>query len=250
MRRAVGFTLIELITVIVIVAVVAVIGTQFIVSAMESYQLTQNRARLAATGRQAIERISRQIRAAMPYSLRATNTDNCVQFMPLAAGGFYRQPVPTDTPVSSLSTSPYTIDFDTADYIAIGALSAGELYGTSPRSLAAVTATAPTSVSFASHTWQRNSESQRFYLVGRPQAFCLVAGELRFYQDLDPAGDNVSTGAPYSLLARNAVASATPAFVVSGNTAENNFRVTLNLGFAEGGEQVDFFQEVALRNVP
>ncbi|UTF61391.1 type II secretion system protein J [Gilvimarinus sp. DA14] len=250
MRSMRGFTLIELITVIVILGIVSVIGSQFIVSAVESYDQSQNRARLAATGRQAIERISRQLRGAMPYSLRITNGGDCLQFLPLAAGGFYLQPVPTDTAISSIETSPFTVDFDQAEYLSIGALSPLEIYGASPDSLAVVASVAATQVDFSAHQWQRNSESQRFYLVGQPQAFCLVNSELRFYQDLDPQDGAVALAAGHSLMARNASASAADPFVISGNTAENNFLVSINLGFSEGGERAEFFQEVALRNVP
>ncbi|MDO3388171.1 prepilin-type N-terminal cleavage/methylation domain-containing protein [Gilvimarinus sp. SDUM040013] len=250
MKRAAGFTLIELVTVIIILSVIGVMGSQFIVNAAESYQISQSRARLAATGRQAIERMSRQIRGAMPYSLRVVNSGACLQFMPLAAGGFYLNPVPDDSVIATVATSPFTIDFDSADYISIGALSPLEVYGAGPVSLAAVTSTSATQVNFSSHQWQRNSQSQRFYLVGNAQAFCLNAGELRFYDDIDPTAGSVNLAASYSLMARNAASSAASTFEISGNTAENNFRVSINLAFIEGAEQVDFFQEVSLRNVP
>lgn len=250
MKRMRGFTLIELLTVIIITAIVGAMGVEFIVSAAESYAVSESRVRLSATGRQALERISRQVRGSMPYSVRITNSGQCLQFMPLAAGGFYTPEVPLDQPISSITTSPYTIDFDSADYISIGALSPIELYGAGPLSLAVVSATSPTQVDFSSHQWQRNSESQRFYLVGSAQAFCLVSGQLRFYEDISPADAVVNTAAAGSLMARNASASSANLFEISGNTAENNFIVTINLSFTEGGEQVDFFQEVSLRNVP
>src|SRR6187431_2626926 len=89
-----GFTLIELITVIVILSILASIGTGFVVKASESYQRTQTRALLVNTARQALERMTRQLRIALPYSVRITNNGNCAEFMPIAAGGHYFDPVP------------------------------------------------------------------------------------------------------------------------------------------------------------
>src|SRR6188768_3006752 len=88
-----GFTLIELITVIVILSILASIGTGFVVSATESYQRTQTRALLVNTARQALERMTRQLRIALPYSVRITNNGSCIEFMPIAAGGNYLEPV-------------------------------------------------------------------------------------------------------------------------------------------------------------
>ncbi len=59
-----GFTLIEVITVIVILSVLATMGGTFMVESTKSYQATQTRSRLVNTGRQAIERMSRQLRIA------------------------------------------------------------------------------------------------------------------------------------------------------------------------------------------
>ena len=62
MASQVGFTLIELITVIVILSILATIGANFVVQATESYQRTQTRALLVNTARQAMERMTRQLR--------------------------------------------------------------------------------------------------------------------------------------------------------------------------------------------
>ena len=249
-----GFSLIELITVIVILGIIAVIGTQFIVNATESYRSTQTRALLANTGRQAVERMTRQLRGALPYSVHTTNGGNCVQFMPIAAAGFYLQPVSITDPSSTINTSPFNVEYFTAEHLVIGALSDTEIYDGSVRANLASPISdnsTRTAVSFDPYTWERNSASQRFYLVSSPQAFCLNATELQFYENLSPSGGNVGLGnPPDELLARNAATTGAPLFTVNNATAENNIIVNINIGFSEGGETVDFFQEVSLRNVP
>lgn len=93
-REANGFTLIEMIAVIVILSIVATIGTGFVVRTTEAYQRTQTRALLFNTSRQALERMTRQLRISLPYSVRLTNNGTCIEFMPIAAGGNYFDPVP------------------------------------------------------------------------------------------------------------------------------------------------------------
>ncbi len=84
-----GFTLIEMIAVIVILSILAAMGGTFVVESTKSYQSSQTRTRLVNTGRQAIERMSRQLRIALPYSVRLTNSNQCIEFMPIASGGNY-----------------------------------------------------------------------------------------------------------------------------------------------------------------
>lgn len=248
-----GFTLVELITVVVILAVVAVIGTGFIISSTENYQTTQTRALLVNTGRAALERMTRQLRVALPQGVRITNGGNCVQFLPIAGGGTYLNPVPDQNngaaASGSINTSVHEVEFGSAEYLSIGALVSNELYGASAVSIAAVTGRSSTQVNFPSKVWERNSLSRRFYLLDNPQAFCLFGGELRFYENLDITSSGVDTSANYDLLARSAQASGSP-FELSSGSEDRNINVILRIGFSEGGESVTFDQQVFIRNVP
>lgn len=248
-----GFSLIELITVVVILSIVAVIGTNFIISSTENYQTTQTRALLVNTGRAALERMTRQLRLALPHSVRVTNDGNCVQFLPIAGGGTYLNAVPDQNngaPASgSISTSIHQVEFGFAEYLSIGALTSNELYGADPASLETVTAQNSTQVSFAGKVWARNSLGRRFYLLDSPQAFCLFGDELRFYEELDITSNNVNAGNNYDLLSRNAQAAGNP-FELSSGSEDRNVNVTLRIGFSEGGESMNFDQKVFIRNVP
>lgn len=254
-RRQTGFTLIELITVIVVLALVAVIGTGFIVSATDSYQTTQTRAALVNTGRQALERMTRQLRGALPYSVRTTNDGNCVQFMPVAGGGFYREAAPdqannvADHGHIDTTPTPAEADFGTAEYVSIGAMDSNELYGSSPESLAEITSRTSTRVNFDDRKWQRNSLSRRFYLLDSPEAFCVFGGQLRFYPNQEVTAGSVDTSSGYDLLARNAESAGT-LFALSQASENRNVILEMNIGFTEGGESITFQQEVLIRNVP
>jgi len=251
-----GFTLIELITVIVILSILASIGTGFVVSATESYQRTQTRALLTNTARQALERMTRQLRIALPYSVRlilTTTNDKCVEFMPIAAGGYYLDPVADPdngvAATTSVAASPVVVDFGTARFLAIGAMQPSELYG----------ATAASRANYAGYTepdlhwsgrdqWQRNSISQRYFLLDNPQAFCLVGTELRFYADVDVEDDAVNVGNSFSIIARD-VSGGNP-FSLQNGAENRQMLINISLDFSSAGESLNYTQGVFIRNVP
>lgn len=255
-----GFTLIEVITVIVILSVVAVLGSKFVVDSTQSYQSTQTRSRLVNTGRQAVERMSRQLRVALPYSVRLTNptivtnpaTAACIEFLPIASGGNYINAVPDNvnnaSPSATINVSPHTIDFGSAQYVSIGAMSSAELYE-SPVSRATLSSRTAILLNLTvAKTWQRNSIKRRFYLLDHPQAFCVIGNQLRFYENQDASSTSVNTSSAYSVLADD-VAIATP-FSLSAGSENNNVNVLFNLTFTRNGESIAFNQSVMIRNVP
>lgn len=248
-----GFTLIEVITVIVILSVLATMGGTFMVESTKSYQATQTRSRLVNTGRQAIERMSRQLRIALPYSLRITNANMCVEFMPIASGGNYKGYLPDllngAAANNALTVSPHNIDFGVADFVSVGAMDALELYGVNASARAALSARTNTLLTLsATKIWPRNSLRQRFYLLNAPQAFCVVNNELRFYDNQDALAASVDLDASFSLLADNVVATAP--FALTAGSENRNTQVQFNIAFAHKAEAIDFNHLVMIRNVP
>lgn len=248
MRRlpAYGFTLIELITVIVVLAILSVIGSQFIVNTTDSYKTTQTRARLVNTGRQALERMAREVRGALPYSVRVTNSGACLQFVPIVDAGFYLAPVPIAADSEQIEIAS---GVNAATWLIIAALSDEELYGTTPASRARVNTIETDTITYTEHQWQRNSAAMRFYLVNTPRAFCVANGELRYYDNLSWAESNVSLTPHQSVLARN-LSAAGSAFTRTLESNTNRPLVDFSLRFSHGDESVVLTREVALRNVP
>lgn len=249
-----GFTLIELITVIVILAVISSIGTGMVVRTMESYQSTQQRALLANTARPALERMTRQLRGALPYSVRVINTNQCIEFLPISAGGNYLSPVPDQfngvTASSSINVSPYALEFGAAEYVSIGAMGANELYGGSGGSIAKYsTSSTATQLQLASaKRWLRNSINKRFYIVDNPQAFCVIGGELRFYQGLQLNQASPSLTGSYDILAKG-ITAAQP-FSLEMGSENRNTRINITLTFGDNNESISFNHRVMIRNVP
>jgi MSHA biogenesis protein MshO len=248
-----GFTLIELITVIVILSILASIGTGFVVSATESYQRTQTRALLVNTARQALERMTRQLRIALPYSVRIINNGSCIEFMPIAAGGNYLEPVADvengATAKSNVAASPVVIDFGTARFLAIGAMQPAELYGATAASRAIYQSYSGGVLTWTpAKQWQRNSLNQRYFLLDNPQAFCIVGSELRFYADVPVANSAVNLTAPFSIIARNVTG--TNPFSLQNGSENRHMRVNVSLDFSSDGESINYVQGVFIRNVP
>jgi MSHA biogenesis protein MshO len=249
-----AFTLIELVVVIVILAILAAMGTGFAVRSIESYRVTQNRAILVNSARPVLERMTRQLRGALPYSVRIVNSGNCIQFMPIAAAGNYLSAVPDSyngaPPTSAINVSPYNIIFFAAKYVSIGAMSASEIYGAAPVSIATYNAaSSATQVQLtAPKSWQRNSINRRFYLLDNPQAFCVLGSNLFFYKNLNVAQASVDTSAPSNLMARN-ITAITP-FTLAQGSENRNTKITLSITFGQQGETILFNQGVMIRNVP
>ncbi len=84
-----GFTLVEMITVIVLLGIIAGILTPFILNAMQAYLASKARAQLVGKGRLVMERLSREVRQAVPNSITVLGGGAGIEFARARAGGRY-----------------------------------------------------------------------------------------------------------------------------------------------------------------
>jgi MSHA biogenesis protein MshO len=91
LRSAAGFTLVEAIIAIVITGIVAGIVAVFIARPVQGYADSVRRAELTDAADVALRRMTRDIRLALPNSLRVTNgATNFIEFIMTSSGGRYR----------------------------------------------------------------------------------------------------------------------------------------------------------------
>lgn len=269
-----GFTLIELIIVIVVMGILSFGTVQFILNSSEAYSDAARWERMGSTGRVAIEKIAREVRTALPNSIRigvSAGGIHCLEFVPVFAGSDY-----IDMPVLSASTGFSSIPFinqPDIGRVAVFPLNSAEVYDLSASAAVispAVTSvgsdlvsTAVVSVSFSSsHQFLADSPSKRWFMVDDPVSFCLDGEQLFRYQGYgygtaqpfpDTAGPvTMPTAVPNRQLfaaSVSAEASGIP-FVVVPPTLQRNALVQLDLSFKALGEGVRISHEVQLRNVP
>lgn len=101
-----GFTLVELIVVIVITGIIAATIVVFVRPALDAYTDTRARSDLSDQADTALRRIVRDVRTAVPNSIRMPNAQ-CFELVPSIGGGRYRQgpDVTNDSPPGCSSPS-------------------------------------------------------------------------------------------------------------------------------------------------
>ncbi len=128
-----GFTLIEMIVVMVITGIIGGMVAVFIRAPIQGYMDSSRRAEMTDIADTALRRLARDIRTAVPNSIRVTNcggTQTCIEYLPTKAGGRYR--AGAGTPAGNIlyfGTQGGTfsfdiigpgIDFAANDFIVIG----------------------------------------------------------------------------------------------------------------------------------
>lgn len=183
-RRSRGFTLVELILVIVVGSVMAATLVVFFKPAIEAYLASRSRASLADAADTAMRRMVRDVRSAVPNSVR-TPGDQCFEMVPSAGGGRYRlaaDPVNASMP---LDTSAATTTFDVltplvtlpaaGDWVVIGNQSPNDVYAGINRAAISAIATPAASagrhrLSIAATQFPIGYEGGRFSLVAGSEA--------------------------------------------------------------------------------
>lgn len=107
---AAGFTLVEMVIVIAVTGIVAAMVAVFIRAPVTAYFDTERRVRLTDAADGALRRIARDLRTALPNSVRVTavGATTFIEFIPTVGGGRYR-----NYPTAAGAGDP--LDFNVAD---------------------------------------------------------------------------------------------------------------------------------------
>lgn len=203
-HRQNGFTLLELVIVIVITSVIAVTVALVVRPSVAAYNAVKGRAELIDQADLALRRIVKDVRMAVPNSIRAP-TSQCFEVIPASTGGRYRMApdtandspsgcaTPTGTCAAPLDTTQSTTQFDSfstlsplpvaGDFVVVNNQNGNDVYEGLNRS--AITAISTPAVSQGKHRLSINAiqfsqgyDGGRFLVVPNAQkaVFYVCAG--------------------------------------------------------------------------
>jgi MSHA biogenesis protein MshO len=243
-KKAAGFTLIELIVVIVILGVLAAATSTFIKFSTQIYTETTAREQLVSSARFAIERLNREIRNALPNSLRLTNSDQCLEFTPIIESTIY-----TDIPIAPDDDSDTirVIKFN-EDVTSIGNWKA-IVYPLIPSDVYPVTPSNNDkvhnvdSIVATGDEWVITLEDDVVFAEGSPtQRIYFIDGSVEYCVQNKTLTRN-------GILMAEDIYNLSP-FLITVATLQRNAMVQINFRFEKNSEQITFNNEIQVLNVP
>ena len=255
--RQCGFTMVELVTVIAVLGILAVGTVRFISDSSSGFASTIARAELAGDTRFALERLSRNLRDALPNSVRTNGT--CLEYVPVVSASTY-----LSLPVALAAGSFRAVPFDppVAGGVRVAVFPDTGVYslGTPAMISPPVTVSAPdaaneVTVTFASpHRFVTESPEKRVFLVLDPVSYCVDAGRLWRYQGygflaLQAAPGGLPDARPERSLIAEQVATPAP-FSLAGATLTRAAVVAIDVTFERGDDRIGIQHLVQVRNVP
>lgn len=267
LRQQTGFTLIELVMVIVILGAVGSMASVFMKGPIDAYFASSRRAALTDVADTTVRRMARDIRKALPNSIRLVGTQ-CIEFIPTRTGGRYRaqDAVPGDgtgldfaAPDQSFNmlgrNSDWPVDqrIVANDRVAVYNLGiAGDdaYAGDNTANVSSVVDGTETQINMLGNTtrFPLASGGNRFHVIpGNEEIVSYMCSGGKLYRNANYA---YSPSCP-------APTSATPV-IANGATCNfsydpqdmRNALVQLKMAFSSAGETVNIYHEVHVNNTP
>jgi MSHA biogenesis protein MshO len=278
-----GFTLIELVITIAVGSVVVAFMALFIVMPMNAYTAQTRRAALVDASDSALRFMARDLRSALPNSVRVatSGTVTALELLATADGARYQDSGPLANPALALDfTAPDAAFATTVPFTQLTLPWTSNTYylsiynvgvpGANAYQMTNVITPAGTSITIsAGATANQNlvtlnpafqfaygSPEKRVYLVSGPVSYLCdtAAGTLTRYSGYSIAATQpasaatlTAAGAASALVAANVGACQ---FTYSSGTAQRNGLATLTLQITQSGESVQLLNEVQVVNAP
>ena len=273
--RVAGFTLIEGVIVMVLIGVLAAVAGLFIVQPFSAARDLSRRAELVDAAETALDRMTREIRLAVPNSVRVSGGGSVLEFLRSKTGGRYRRlPEPggggdplnraqqADTfdvlgslvGAGSISTRGAGRDCATAvgDCLVIGNTGSVGHDAYAGDTVAAIVSAGAGVLGFDTGTagpaFPSHSARQRFQVLDTVVSYVCDAGAIRRHHGYGlNAAPDPTPGGTSSLLTRDVTGCH---FTYSGGAGERHGLVTIDLELSREGETVRLIDQAHVVNVP
>ena len=260
-----GFSLIELVIVISLIGIMAISLSNLTKNTVISYIDAKDRNRFSQSSKWAIERISREVREALPQSIRtgSSGSYHCVEFLNIRNASTYLN-LPASGSVTSFTAVEFDLSFTPGLIAAIMPINPASIYsgsGTLANVASISNAANQSTINLTSATtFARRSPRRRFFFLTSPIAYCLndSNGEIRRWsaysrtasQQFPPSGgSNSLMGENFS--PNGTVFNIQPGTLSRASLLQLNFRLQNRSRNLTGDEEsFEIFQEVHIRNVP
>ncbi len=262
-KQSRGFTLVEMVTVIVILGVLVMGVSSFIVLGTRIFVESTSVDQVLSQSRFVVERMTRELRNALPNSLRVTASidHQCLEFVPIIASSSYIElPIAPALASNSGNLMTASTTINSGHKMVVYPLTANQVYGGSPasdsgrifniKSFSTGTVEFERDVQFA-----QASPKQRYFVVSDAVSYCFLAsGEVRRYSNYgllanQPAPSAMGTGV---LMAESLVNNMLlqPPIALTPSSLINNAVVQLSPKFEVNGQSFQYQHQVQVINVP
>lgn len=258
-----GFTLIELVTVIVIIGILATMTTNIITLPVRGYVDLARRTTLVDNAETALRLMQRDVRRALPNSLRV-DAGSALEMLHTSDGGRYR------ARKKASDGSGDILDFTLSDnrFDVIGALSSApqqgdivvynlgngvsnaDAYAGANRAALAASSTTTSITLSSAKQFPLQSPQQRFFIVDTPVSYSCDNGSLWRYSgySISSAQSHTPSGTTGQLLV-NQVSHCV--FTYNAGTATHSGLLTLQLTLSDdSGESVTLLHQIHVDNMP
>lgn len=264
-----GFTLVELVTVIVILGVLSSSIATFLRFGTQSYTDASDREELISTARFVVERLNREVRNALPNSIRTIGaSDQCLEFVPIDKSVIYLD-IPVSPEAASNNVEVLMLDqplLPTTKHVAVYALNSNDVYNKAAGIIEPFSSidnsgnkSSPSKINFASNIlFNAESPTKRLYFIDSPVSYCIENNRVYRYQYYN-AGDYQGDGTPGVSATKVLMAEYLENYSTSGNmppfqtfpaTLQRNGLVQIRLRFVRNLETIIFNNEIQVPNVP